>query len=144
MQGATNIKEDNLMNHIRWTEVLGWGPEQIDSLRYVGYCYLKQGVYDVAFSFFNALSILEPENVYDLQTIGALHLQMGNAEKALDALDRALKLDPNHFPTKLNRAKALFMLGYKEQGLIQATEATKAQTQDLVDQALALILSYKS
>lgn len=132
------------MNQIQWTEILGWGPEQIHSLRSVGYCYLKQGAYDIAFSFFNALSILDPQNVYDLQTIGALYLQIGNPEKALHSLTLALQLDPAHFPTKLNRAKALFLLGYKTEGFVQATEVTKAPTQDLVNQALALLSAYKS
>lgn len=126
-----------------WSDALGWGPQQVESLRYVGYCYLKQGVYDIALSFFNALTVLDPNNVYDLQTLGAIHLQMGNALKALEMLDAALKLDPRHEMTKLNRAKALFMLGYKEQGLLQANDVTRATSKDLADQALALVLSYR-
>ncbi len=132
------------MSQIKWTEVLNLHDEQINALRSVGYSYLKQGVYETAFSFFHALTVLDPHNIYDLQTIGALHLQMGNPQKAIDILSQALTLDPTHFPTKLNRAKALFMLGYKEEGLKEANEVAQAPTQDLIDQALALIASHKS
>src|SRR5271156_718616 len=102
---------------VNWKEVLGWENEELDDLRFVAYSYIKEGIYDVALTFLDALSILSPPTSYDLQTLGALHLQLGNGLKALDYLDRALKSDPVHAQTQLNRAKALFMLGYKRQGL---------------------------
>lgn len=131
------------MSEIKWTEVLGWGQEEIDDLRYVAYSYIKQGVYDVALTFFDALAVLAPATPYDLQTIGALHLQIGNGLRALDYIDRALKLEPNHLPTKLNRAKALFMLGYKRQGLVQAIELEKSTDKEIASQAEALVLAYR-
>lgn len=131
------------MSEIKWTEVLGWGQEEIDDLRYVAYSYIKQGVYDVALTFFDALAVLSPATPYDLQTIGALHLQIGNGLRALDYIDRALKLEPNHLPSKLNRAKALFMLGYKRQGLVQALELEKSVDKEIASQAAALVLAYR-
>lgn len=130
------------MSQIQWTEVLGWGNEELDDLRYVAYSYIKQGIYDVALTFFNALAVLTPQTAYDLQTIGALHLQLGNGLKALDNLDRALKLDPTHAPTQLNRAKALFSLGYKQQGIAQALAIEKQADKSLSAQASALILAH--
>jgi tetratricopeptide (TPR) repeat protein len=124
-------------------DVLGWGNEEIDDLRFVAYSYIKEGVYDVATTFFDAIEVLIPPNAYDLQTIGALHLQIGNGLKALDYLDRALKLDPTHLPTQINRAKALFMLGYKRQGLVAAMELEKNENKDVKEQASALILAYR-
>lgn len=131
------------MSQINWLEILGWGKNELEDLRFVAYSYIKQGIYDVALTFFDALTVLSPPNTYDLQTIGAIHLQMGNGLKALDFLDRALKLDPTHLPTQVNRAKALFMLGYKRQGLMQAVELEKKEDRDIAAQATALILAYK-
>ena len=131
------------MIKLNLTEILGWGKEELDDLRYVAYSYIRQGIYDVALTFYDALAVLTPPSSYDLQTIGALHLQMGSGLKALDYLDRALKLDPNHLPTQLNRAKALFMLGYKRQGLVQAMELEKSVEKEISSQASALILSYR-
>ncbi len=132
-----------MMSDVNWLEILGWGKEQIDDLRYVAYAYIKQGIYDVALTFFDALAVLAPPTPYDLQTVGALHLQVGNGLKALDYLDRALKLEPGHLLTQLNRAKALFMLGYKRQGLVQAMELEKCEDKGISSAAAALILAYK-
>ena len=131
------------MKRVNWVEVLGWGKEEVDDLRYVAYSYIKEGIYDVALTFFDALSVLTSPTAYDLQTIGALHLQTGDGLKALDFLDRSLKLEAHHLPTQLNRAKALFMLGYKKQGLTQAIELQKCSDPEIVEQASALILSYQ-
>lgn len=43
-----------------WLEILGWGSAEIDDLRIVAYSYLKQGIYDTALTFFNALTVLAP------------------------------------------------------------------------------------
>jgi tetratricopeptide (TPR) repeat protein len=131
------------MSQMNWVEVLGWGNEEIEDLRYVAYSYIKEGIYDVALTVFEALSVLTTPTAYDLQTIGALHLQIGDGLKALDFLDRSLKLEPEHFPTLLNRAKALFMLGYKKQGLTQAIDLQKCGHLDISKQASALVLSYQ-
>ncbi|MDE3045961.1 MAG: type III secretion chaperone [Verrucomicrobiota bacterium] len=131
------------MSQMNWQEILGWGAQELQDLRFVAYSYIKQGGYDVALTIFDALGVLAPPTAYDLQTLGALYLQVGNGLKALDFLDRALKLDPTHLPTQINRAKALFMLGYKRQGLIQAMELEKKEDKEIATQAAALILAYK-
>ena len=130
------------MSRQKWQEVLGWSSQEFNDLRFVAYSYIKEGVYDVALTFFDALEVLTPPTAYDLQTIGALHLQMGNGLKALDYLDRSLKLDPTHTETQMNRAKALFMLGYKRQGLIQAMELEKNPDKEIAAQASALVMAY--
>jgi tetratricopeptide (TPR) repeat protein len=131
------------MSDVNWLEILGWEKQEMEDLRYVAYSYIKQGIYDTALVFFDALAVLAPPTAYDLQTMGALHLQLGNGLKALEFLDRALKLDPHHFPTQLNRAKALFMLGYKRQGLSQALELEKVEDPAIASQASALVLAHK-
>jgi predicted Zn-dependent protease len=131
------------MSELKWLEILGWNDGEINDLRYVAYSYIKQGIYDVALTFFDALAILTPPTPYDLQTIGALHLQLGNGLKALDFLDRALKMEPGHLLTQLNRAKALFMLGYKRQGLSQVLELEKSPDKEIATQASALVLAYR-
>ncbi|MBU6383872.1 MAG: type III secretion chaperone [Verrucomicrobia bacterium] len=131
------------MSQLNWLEILGWGAGEVNDLRTVGYSYIQQGIYDVALTFFDTLTILAPPLIYDLQTIGALHLQLGNGLKALDFLDRALKLDPDHLLTQLNRAKALFMLGYKRQGLAAALSLQKCENPEIAAQASALVLAYQ-
>ena len=129
------------MAHQNWQEILGWGEDELNDLRFVAYSYIRQGVYDVALTIFDALAALTTPSLYDLQTLGALHLQMGHGLKALDYLDKALKLDPNDLQTQMNRAKVLFTLGYKRQGLVQAMELQKAPDKEIASQASALLLA---
>ncbi len=130
------------MTNQEWLELLGWGKDELDDLRFVGYSYLKQGQYDIAIAFFEALVILAPQNPYDLQTLGALYLQKGNNLAALNFIERSLKIDPSHIPTLLNRTKALFSLGYRRQALMQAQELAKHADARIASQASALILAY--
>jgi predicted Zn-dependent protease len=129
---------------VNWLEVLGWGEKELADLRVVAYSYIRQGIYDIALTFFDALEVLQPSTTYDLQTIGALHLQMGNALRALDYLERALRADPTHLPTQLNRAKALLTLGYKKQAVAQLQELEKCSEPSISSQAAALSLSASS
>lgn len=130
------------MSEIDWLSILGWNKEELEDLRFVGYSYIKQGQYDTAITFFEALTILSPESVYDLQTLGALYLQKGNNLMALNYIEKAIKLDPTHLPTLLNRTKALFALGYKRQGLSQARALETSAEAQIAGQAQALIMAY--
>lgn len=128
---------------INWQEFLKWDEEQIDDLRIAGYSYIRQGKYDVALPFFEALVVFDPNNTYDLQTLGALYLQMDDAGKALHFLNKSLELEPNHIPTILNRARALLILGFREQGLKIARKLRKDPDKYISDSAKALILAYR-
>lgn len=130
------------MSQVDWLSLLGWNKDELEDLRFVGYSYVKQGKYDVAITFFEALTILSSESVYDLQTLGALYLQKGNNLMALNSIEKAIKLDPAHLPTLLNRTKALFALGYKRQALNQARALEKCAEAQISSQAQALILAY--
>ncbi len=130
------------MSQVNWLETLGWDEDQLDDLRFVAYSYIKQGKYDTALSFFEALVILSKNGAYDLQTLGALYLQLGNNVSALNYLEQALKAEPDHEPTLLNRTKALYLLGYKRQAHEQARYLESHAHKDIADAASALIMAY--
>lgn len=130
------------MPAFNWNEIIGWNEEQLNDLRIVGYSYLKEGKFDIALKFFKSLVLLIPGNTYDMQTLGALYLQMGNNLMALNYIEQALKIDPTHSPTLLNRTKALFALGYKRQGIAQARTLETNPDTKIAGEATALILSY--
>lgn len=130
------------MSDVNWREILDWGDEELEDLRFVGYSYLKQGKYDIALSFFEALAVLSPDNSYDLQTLGALHLQLDHPLQALNYIERSLKIDPAHLPTRLNRAKTFFVLGYKKQALREVEDLQKCDNPSIADQATALLMAY--
>jgi tetratricopeptide (TPR) repeat protein len=130
------------MSRINWTEQLNWTNEHLEDLRYTGYAYLRQGKYEIAITFFEALTVLDPENAYDSQTLGALFLQMGEPKKALKWLDHALKIEGDHAPTLLNLCKALFMLNKKEEGLKLANILKNEPNVMISNVAKALILAH--
>lgn len=130
------------MSDIKWLDFLDWGNAELEDLRFVGFSYLKQGKYDIALTFFEALVVLEPENAYNLQTLGALHLQLNHNLEALNYIERSLKLEPDHLPTRLNKAKALFALDYKRQALREAEELSKCEDTSIADKASALLLAH--
>lgn len=130
------------MSRINWRKELGWTDEHLDDLRFTGYAYLRQGKYDIAISFFEALTVLDPESSYDAQTLGALYLQLNNPVKAMKWLDRALKLEADHGPTLLNLCKAFFMLGKKDEGLKLAHILKNEPNLSISNAARALILAH--
>jgi tetratricopeptide (TPR) repeat protein len=130
------------MDPINWQEVLGWGKDQLLDLRWAGYAYLRQGKYDVARSFFEALIVLDPKNAYDRQTLGALYLQIGDTMRALDTLKIALEINPTHLPSQINQAKGLLMMGNLPEGLALAKKLQKSSNTHVANLATALVLAY--
>ena len=130
------------MAGVEWKEMLGWQEEHLEELRFAGFGFLREGKYDKAQRFFQALIILDPENPYDRQTLGALFLQQGKNEKAIEHLEKALQLDPEHEPTLLNKAKALFSLGKKPEALQIIEKLQKSRDELIANDAAALVLAH--
>ncbi len=127
---------------VDWSEIIGWNTEALEDLRYLGYAYLKQGKFDAAQSFFEALTTLNKTDPYDLQTLGGVYLETGKNLQALNTIEQALKIDPSHSLTLLNRAKALFALGYRRQAIAQAKALVSHSDTAVASQASALLLAY--
>jgi tetratricopeptide (TPR) repeat protein len=130
------------MSSLKWSEIVGWDADALEDLRYLGYAYLKQGKFDIAQSFFEALVTFNQNAAYDLQTLGGLYLETGQNLQALSTIEQALKVEPNHAPTLLNRVKALFALGYRRQAIAQAKALVSHSDTAVANQASALLLAY--
>lgn len=130
------------MSKIDWRNKLKWTEDNLEEMRLAGYAYLRQGKYDIAISFFEALTVLDPDCAYDAQTAGALYVQLNQPLKALKCFDRALKLEADHGPTLLNLTKALLMLGKKEEALRLAKILSKESNPKIANTAKALILAW--
>src|ERR1700722_12917923 len=64
------------MGKINWKKELNWNEDQLDDLRFMAYAYIRQGKYDIALPIFEALSVIDSDNAYDAQTLGAIYLQL--------------------------------------------------------------------
>lgn len=132
------------MSRINWLEKMGWNEDHVEDLRLAGYSYIRQGKYDIALPFFEALNVLVPDSAYDAQQLGALYVQLKQPLKAIKCLDRALKLETDHAPTLLNLTKALLMIGRKEEALKLAEILSREKDPQIANMAKALLLAYSS
>jgi len=130
------------MGRIDWMKMLGWSEDQLEDLRFTGYSYVRQGKYDIALPFFEALCVLNRDSAYDFQILGALYLQLSQFEKAQNTLEKALKMDPGHAPTLLNLSKVFLMLGKRDAGLHLAKLLESSEDQTVANFAKALSLAY--
>jgi len=125
-----------------WQSYLELTDESLEDLRSVGYLYVKQGCFDIALDFFNALLIFNPGNAYDESIVGALYLEKGKYSEALEHLDEVLKTEPNNYLVLLNKAKTLFALGYRTEAIAITKMISNSPNKKLSSQALALLKAY--
>ena len=130
------------MSDIDWMETLGWSEEHIDDLRNAGYSYIRQGKYDIAISFLQALTILDGLEAYDWQTLGGLYLEIGQHERAIKTLETALTLARDHGPTRLNLAKTYLAVGRIGEAIKLAKSLQRDKNKTVASVARALVLAY--
>jgi tetratricopeptide (TPR) repeat protein len=130
------------MAKVNWREILGWTDDQLEELRFSGFSFLREGHYQKALLFFEALVILDPQSAYDAQTLGGLYLQMGENQKALKALNQALQIEPIHEPTLLNKAKALFAVNQSAEALQLIKKLERSSDPTIANDAAALYIAY--
>jgi predicted Zn-dependent protease len=131
------------MSQLNWSQILGWDEEQIEEIRITAFLYIREGKYDVAKYFCEALAVLNPENPYDISTLGALYLQLNNPVSALSYLDKAKVLDPDNKFVQINRIKAMLELGYKEEGMkLLKAFIPKCKDRFIASDAEALMQAY--
>lgn len=131
------------MATVNWIELLGWTQDQLQELRFAGFSFLKEGKYERALLYFEGLVVLAPDSAYDRQTLGALYLQVNQLDKALAMLNAALQLEPTHEPTLLNKVKAQFLLGQREEAMAVAQTLSLSVNPQIAGDASALILAYR-
>lgn len=129
---------------IDWMKRLGWNEDHLEEFRYAGYSYIRQGKYSTALPFFEALCILTPDNAYDLQTLGALYVQLNQPQQAIRYLERALQLETDHSPILLNLAKAFFMLNKQHEAARLAGILTTDKNPFIAAAAQALLLAHST
>ncbi len=125
-----------------WSNLLNFKDEQIHDLRALGYTYITQGLYPTSREIFEALTILAKDNLYDIETLGAIYLEEGKSEQALALFDQALNAGSKSEKTLLNRAKALFGKGYRNMGIQQAEQLLKSKDTAISSKAAALLSRY--
>ena len=131
------------MSQLNWNKILGWDEEQVEDFRLTAFLYIREGKYDIAKTFCETLAVLNPDNSYDLATLGALYLQLNNPVNALTYLDKAKSLNPKSQTIQINRIKAMLQLGYREEGLrLLKSFIPTCKDKFIVSDAQALQMAY--
>lgn len=125
-----------------WKTTLGWTDAHMQEIRLTGFSYVRQGKYEIALPFFEALVAVDPTSAYDCQMLGAIYVQTGEAQKAIRILNRALQNEADHSPTLLNLAKAFFMAGRIDEGLRLSKLLSNDPDPYISGNASALIMCY--
>ena len=139
---------NTLIDLKKWQDVLRWDEQHIEELRVLGYLYIRQGHFKIAQHFFEILAIItsqkhiDEQSAYDFQTLGSIYLETGDHERALRYLERALRLDPTNDTTRINRMKALFLLGNLHQAHKEAKTFKRCPNEKLRNEAEAYMLAY--
>ncbi|MBS0622824.1 MAG: hypothetical protein JSR80_07715 [Verrucomicrobia bacterium] len=127
---------------IDWKQELQLNDAQLQDMRLLAYTYQTQGKYERAIALFEALLLLDEATLYHRQAIGALYLQTGKHEKALEELVLAHRANPRHLPTRLNLAKVFLGLGKKQEGLKMAKSLLKVRNPQIASLATALLMAH--
>lgn len=106
------------MNEYDWKEILDWDLGQIQDLRSTAFFYIREGHYKLAQTFCEGLVALEPNNSYDLHTLGALYLELNRPQKALHYLNKAYLQEPLNNLLQINRIKAFLSLDKKAEAQV--------------------------
>jgi cellulose synthase operon protein C len=101
-----------------YEEVIKLNPTQIQALNdYANLCAEEQKNLDQAIAYARKASELSPHSGEVADTLGLLHTLMGKPEKALEALEKARYLLPNHPSVMYRLAVACSQTGKHERAL---------------------------
>ena len=111
-----------------------------NDIRFIATSYIKQGAYNLAIDLFSGLTELE-DHAYDLQTLGALYLEVGNYESALEYLNKALAKDPEHTASIMNKIEVLSYSNKKTEALSEAKNFLERCNDKNLQEKLRFIIS---
>jgi putative PEP-CTERM system TPR-repeat lipoprotein len=97
-------------------------PENRTLLQAVGAIQVAAGNYSLALDSFAKLAALQPESPIPQALIAFAYVKAGDGQRALDALDRALKIKPDFFSAQLAAARLHYQLGNKEAAMRMARD----------------------
>lgn len=89
----------------------GWNKDEIRIISEIAYSLAQQGRLNEAIVIFEGLLAVAPVTAYFQAALGALYLRLKNADKAIDFLNAALKIETNDIVSLVNRGEAKLLKG---------------------------------
>ncbi len=116
---STAQKEvDRLMKgDLSWADFSQYTPEKLLLFAEMGYNQFTLGQYDSAEKIFKGLTVIDPENYYYHQMLGATFQRKDKLPEAIVEYTVAYDVNPNDIVSLTNRGEIYFMMGIYEMAM---------------------------
>ena len=111
LKEAQKRVDDLLKGDLSWTELFALPPDKLKQMGEVGYGQFKAGRYESAEKIFKGLTVLDPENYYYHQILGATYQRQGKFPEAVLEYSVAVDLNPQDLVSMTNRGESYMKLG---------------------------------
>ncbi len=119
----------------RFSLALEYSPRFVEAWVNLGLVELERGNLAVARHHFGRARRLNPDIAQPHHALGVLEEREGRPDRASDAYQDALAVDPGFFPSRLNWARLLFTAGFVEHARVQLRKAVEVAPDDPVPPA---------
>ena len=102
--------QDLLGGELKWAELVEWTSEKLHETAKQGYSQYEAGQYNKAEIIFKGLTVLDPDNFYYHQMLGATFQQQRKFPEAIVEYSIALDLKPADMTSLTNRGEVYYEL----------------------------------
>lgn len=110
MAEAREKVKDLLEGEMSWADLTEWTPERLLETAKEGYNRYDTGQFDKAEIIFKGLTVLDPENYYYHQMLGACNQQQDKLPEAIIEYSIAIDLLPEDITSITNRGEVYYQL----------------------------------
>lgn len=114
-----------IQGKLSWGELFNFNPQEMHDIAQIGYGFFKDSHYDKAEQIFKSLAVMEPENYYYRQMLGAIFQKRNQFEDAEAHYNDALSRNPDDVVSYTNRGEVYLRMGRFDQATADFDEAIK-------------------
>lgn len=111
LKEAQKKAEEIIKGNLSWTELFSLPPERLRQIAEYGYEQFKSGVYEGAVKIFKGLTVIDPENYYYHQMLGAGYQRQEKYPDAILQYSIAADLNEKDTVSLTNRGECYMKLG---------------------------------
>lgn len=100
-----------LKGDLSWTELFNLPPEKLKKMAEIGFEQFKSGAYDKAEKVLKGLTVIDPDNYYYHQVLGAAYQRQNKFPEAILEYSVACDLKKDDFVSLANRGECYLKLG---------------------------------
>jgi tetratricopeptide (TPR) repeat protein len=113
---------------LSWADLSQYTPERLMKLAEMGYSQFELGQFDSSERIFKGLTIIDPDNPYCHQMLGATYQKKEMPAESIVEYSVAIALSPNDIVSYTNRGEVYFKLGIHELAAADFDQAIKIDT----------------